>query len=63
MAVGGTAMTWKDELVVYWVFCMVLIGFVARHLFDGAVYLVERVAAASIVCIPGLLHLLVGRFY
>ncbi|HMD40458.1 MAG TPA: hypothetical protein VKH15_14335 [Candidatus Acidoferrum sp.] len=50
-------MTWKDELLMYWVLWTVLISFVARHFFDGAIYLVQHVASASVFFIPGLLHL------
>jgi hypothetical protein len=60
MAVGGTAMTWRDELLIYWVFCSVLIAILARYVLDGATYLVDHVAAANVHCIPGLLHLLSG---
>ncbi len=55
-------MTWKDEFLMLWIFCLVVITYAARHLFDGAAYLVEHVAAASVLCVPGLLHLLSGRW-
>jgi len=54
----GTAMTWKDELLMLWIFCTVVIAFAARHFFGGAVYMVEQMAAFSIAYVPGLLHLL-----
>jgi hypothetical protein len=57
----GTAMTWKDELLVLWIFCSVLIAIVIRH-FGGAVHLVEQMAAFNAAYMPGLSHLLVGRF-
>jgi hypothetical protein len=53
-------MSWKDELLMLWIFCAVVITFAARHLFQGAVYLVEQLAAFSLVHIPGLLHVVVG---
>jgi hypothetical protein len=56
-------MTLKDELMMFWVFCVVLITFVARHFFSGAVFLVEHVAATSVVLIPGLLHHLAGHLH
>ena len=56
----GTAMTWKDELLMLWILCTVLIALAARHLFAGAVYLVEKMAAFSVAHAPGLLHLLNG---
>jgi ACR3 family arsenite efflux pump ArsB len=57
----GTAMTWKDELLMLWIFCAVVITFAARHFFGGAVYLVEQLAAFSIAYMPGLLHVLIGH--
>jgi len=57
----GTAMTWKDELLMLWIFCAVVITFAARHFFGGAVYLVEQLAAFSLTYMPGLLHLLSGH--
>ena len=54
-------MTLKDELLIFWIFCMVVIGFLARHFFGGLVFLVGKLAAFSVVCVPGLLHLLVGH--
>jgi hypothetical protein len=57
----GTAMTWKDGLLLLWIFCTVLITFAARHFFGGAIYLVEQMAAFSIAYVPGLVHLLTGH--
>lgn len=54
-------MTMKEEFLILWIFCLVLIVFAARHLFGGLAYLVEKIAAFSIVCLPGFLHLLVGH--
>jgi hypothetical protein len=56
-------MTWKDELLMLWIFCTVVIAFAARHFFGGAVYLVERIAAFSIAYVPSLLHLLTGHLH
>jgi hypothetical protein len=51
-------MTWKDELLMLWIFCTVVMAFAARHFLGGAVYLVEHMAASSLAYVPGLLHLL-----
>ena len=54
-------MTWKDELLMLWIFCSVVIAFAARHFLAGAVHLVEQMAAFSILHVPGLLHAIVWR--
>jgi hypothetical protein len=54
------AMTWKDEVLVFWIFCTVVIAIVIRH-FGGAVHLVQQMAAFNAAYMPGLLHLVVGR--
>jgi hypothetical protein len=54
-------MTWKDELLMLWIFCAVVITLAARHFFGGAVYLVEQLAAFSFAYMPGLLHVLIGH--
>jgi hypothetical protein len=54
-------MTWKDELLMFWIFCAVVITFAARHFFGGAVYVVEQLAAFSFAYMPGLLHVLIGH--
>jgi hypothetical protein len=54
-------MTWKDELLILWIFCTVVMAFAARHFLGGAVYMVEQMAASSLACVPGLLHLLTGH--
>jgi hypothetical protein len=51
-------MTWKDELLMFWIFCTVVISFAARHFYGGAVCLVEQMAALSIAYLPALLHAL-----
>ena len=51
-------MAWKDELLMLWIFSTVVIAFAARHFFGGAVYMVEQMAACSLACVSGLLHLL-----
>jgi hypothetical protein len=58
MAVWGTAMTWKDELLMLWIFCTVVIAFAARHFLGGAVHMVEQMAACSLAYVPGIMHLL-----
>jgi hypothetical protein len=59
----GTAMTWKDELLLLWIFCTVMISFAARHFFGGAVYLVEQMAAVSVASMPALLHALTKHLH
>lgn len=54
-------MTWKEELLMLWIFCAVLMTFAARHFVAGAAQLVEQMAAFSIAYVPGLLHLLARR--
>jgi hypothetical protein len=59
MAVRGTAMTLKDEFLILWIFCLVLITFAVRHFFGETAYLAERLAAFSLSYMPVLLHLFV----
>ncbi len=54
-------MSWKDELLMLWIFCTVVLTIAARHFLAGAVHLVEQMAALSIAHVPGLLHLLARR--
>ena len=54
-------MTWKEELLMLWIFCTVLMTFAVRHLLAGSIHLVEQMAAFSIAYVPGLLHLLSRR--
>ena len=51
------AMTLKDEFLLLWIFCLVVISFAARHFLGGLVYLAEKLAAFGMVYMPGLLHL------
>jgi hypothetical protein len=51
-------MTWKDELLMLWIFATVVIAFASRHFLVGAVSLVEQMAACSLAYVPGLLHVL-----
>jgi hypothetical protein len=51
-------MTWKDELLMLWIFCTVVIAFAARHFLGGAVCVMEQMAAFSLTYVPGLLHVL-----
>jgi ACR3 family arsenite efflux pump ArsB len=57
----GTAMTWKDEVLLFWIFCAVVIAFAARHLLGEAFHMVEQMAAFSFAYVPGLVHLLIGH--
>ena len=59
----GTAMTWKDELLMLWIFCSVMIALAARHFLGGAVYLVKQMAVFSLAYLPGLLHLLARHMH
>jgi len=54
-------MTWKEELLILWILCSVLMTFAARHFLAGAIHLVEQMAAFSIAYVPGLLHVLTWR--
>jgi len=56
-------MTWKDELLILWIFCTVVISFAARHFFGGAVYLVEQMAALSVAHVPALLYALTKHLH
>jgi hypothetical protein len=58
----GTAMTWKDELLMLWIFSTVVMAFAARHFFGGAVGILEQIAASSLAYVPGLLHVLTRHF-
>jgi hypothetical protein len=57
----GTAMTWKDEVLLFWIFCTVVIAFAARHLLGEAFHMVEQMAAFRIACVPGVLHAVLSR--
>jgi hypothetical protein len=52
------AMTWKDELLMLWIFSTVVIAFAAQHFLGGAVSMIEQMAACSLAYAPGLLYLL-----
>ena len=56
-------MTWKDELLMLWIFCTIVITFAARHFFEGAMYLVEQMAAFSFAYAPAIVHLLAGHLH
>ncbi len=51
-------MTWKDELLMLWIFSTVVMTFAARHFLGEAVHMVEQMAACSLAYVPGLLDLL-----
>jgi len=55
------AMTLKEELLIFWILCAVVIMYAARHFFDGLTYFAERMAAFSIAYVPAVLHLMVGH--
>ncbi|MGB8473983.1 MAG: hypothetical protein WCE61_07875 [Candidatus Acidiferrum sp.] len=42
-------MTLKDEFLMFWIFCVVVIAFVVRHFFGEAIYLVQHLAAFTVV--------------
>jgi hypothetical protein len=56
-------MTWKEELLMLWILCTVVITFAARHFFGEAIYLVEQMAAFRFAYVPGLVHLLTGHLH
>jgi hypothetical protein len=55
------AMTWRDEVLLFWIFCTVVIAFAARHLMGEAFHLVEQMATFSAAYLPGLLHVVLGH--
>jgi hypothetical protein len=57
------AMTWKDEVLMLWIFCSVLIAVVIRHFFGGAAHLAQQMAGFSAAYLPGLLHALTWRLH
>lgn len=57
----GTAMTWKDEFLIYCVLCVVVVAFAVRHFVGSAVYLVQHLAVFMLSSLPGFLHLLAGH--
>lgn len=56
------AMTLKDEFLLLWIFCLVMISFAARHVLVDMVYLVEKLAAFGMAYMPGLLHLAINHW-
>ena len=55
-------MTWKDELLMLWIFSTVVLAFAVRYFRGGAVSMVEQMAASSLSYVPALLHLLTRHF-
>ena len=55
------AMTWKDEVLMLWIFCTVVLAVVVRHFFGGPAHLVQQMAGFSAAYFPGLLHALAWR--
>jgi hypothetical protein len=55
-------MTWKDELLMLWIFSTVVMAFAARHFLAGAVCIVEQMAASSLAYVPRLLDVLTRHF-
>ena len=49
-------MTVKDELLIFWVCCFVLVLFVARHFLGCAADLMQHLAALSFNAVPVLLR-------
>jgi hypothetical protein len=54
-------MTWKDEVLLFWIFCTVVIAFAARHFAGEAFHVVEQMAAFRIAFVPAVLQVLLGR--
>jgi hypothetical protein len=54
-------MTWKEELLMLWIFSTVVIAFAARHFLGEAFHMVEQMAACSLAYVPAILHLLSGH--
>ena len=51
----------KDEFLLFWILCLVVITFAALNFWGGMVYLAEQAAAFSIAYLPSLFHLLIGH--
>jgi hypothetical protein len=49
-------MTVKDELLIFWVCCLVLVLFVARHFLGVAADLMQHLAALSFGAVPALMR-------
>jgi hypothetical protein len=62
MEARGMAMTVKEELLIFWILCLVVIAYAVRHFFGGIAYLAEHMVAFNVACVPGLLRLMVWRF-
>jgi hypothetical protein len=54
--VWGTAMSWKEMLLIYLIVCALLIAYVARHFLGDALYLVEHVIATRVGYMPSVIH-------
>jgi hypothetical protein len=61
MTVGGFTMMLKDEFLLFWILCLVVITFAARNFWGGMVYLAQHAAAFSIAYLPSLFHLLINH--
>ncbi|MGB7282508.1 MAG: hypothetical protein WBE13_09625 [Candidatus Acidiferrum sp.] len=56
-------MTFREELLIFWIFCLVVVAYAARHFFGGIAYLAEQMAAFSTAYVPRLVHLLIGHLH
>lgn len=55
-------MTVKDELLIFWIFCLALVSFFIRHFMGCAADLIQHVAAVSPIVVPSLLQFFTGHF-
>ena len=56
-------MTVKDELMIFWVCCLVLVSLVVRHLLGCAADLLQQVAALSLSVAPHLLQFFASHLF
>ena len=54
-------MTFKDEVMMFWICCLVLLAFLVRHLLDAAEVLANQVATFSLTGLPELLRMFAGH--
>ncbi|HYL61451.1 MAG TPA: hypothetical protein VE077_02440 [Candidatus Methylomirabilis sp.] len=54
-------MTFKDEVMMFWICCLVLLSFLVRHFLGAAEVLAHQAAALSLIGLPEMLRLFVGH--
>ena len=53
-------MSWKEGVLIYLIFCSILMAYVTRHFFGGLSFLAEHLVAVGLVHLPALLHFVAG---